>query len=91
MPERLPQNLSPRAKKQLLTSNAGEVVQVMAEVGPSADQTRIRDEVAHLGGVVRSWSSESRLLALEIPAASLDKLAQLRGVVYVESAEPYRH
>jgi hypothetical protein len=91
MPERLPRNLSPRAKKQLLTSDAGAVVRVMAEVGPSADQTRIRDEVAHLGGVVRSWSGESRLLVLEIPAAGLAELARLSGVVYVESAEPYRH
>jgi hypothetical protein len=90
MPERLSQNLSPQAKKQLLTSEDGTVVRVMAELGPSADQTRIRDDVVQLGGEVRSWSSESRLLVLEIPTDSLDRLARLNGVVYVESAQPYR-
>jgi hypothetical protein len=89
MPERLPRNLSPQAKKHLLTSDA--VVRVTAEVGPAADQVLVRAEVTRLGGVVESWSGESRLLVVDIEAGQLGRLAGLSGVVYVETAQPYSH
>jgi hypothetical protein len=90
MPERLPRKLGPKARKWLMTADAGDVVRAMAEVGPAADPAELRDGVTALGGVVRSWSPESRLLVVEIPAAGLAELAGLAGVVSVETAERYR-
>jgi hypothetical protein len=86
----LPQNLSPKARKRLLTAGAGDVSRALVQVAPTADPAELGRQVTALGGTVHSWLDETSLLSLELPTSRLVELAALDGVVYVETGEPYR-
>lgn len=86
----LPQNLSPKARKRLLTAAAGEVSRALVQVAPTADPAELGRQVAELGGTVHAWLDETSLLSLELPTSRLVELAGLDGVAYVETGEPYR-
>ena len=90
MTERLPRNLSPKAKWLLLEADDRAVVTALVKVGVAADREDLERRVTDLGGRVRSWSPGTGLVALELPAGQLGELAGLDGVVYVETGEAYR-
>jgi hypothetical protein len=84
MAVRLPGNLSPRAKKRLLMAGEDEVDRALVEVAPTANIAKLRRWVHEAGGTVRSWTDETRLMSIELPARRFGDLAALDGVDYVE-------
>ncbi|MCO1654147.1 hypothetical protein [Pseudonocardia humida] len=90
MVQRLPRTLSPRAKHRLVRAGADERVRTLVRVAPTADPDDLLARVAGLGGAVSSWSPETGLLAVELPAARLGGLAELDGVVHVDADDAYR-
>ncbi len=90
MDERLPRNLSPRAKRRLVRAAAGEQVRSLVQVAATADPDALARRVAALGGTTRSYSGETRLLTVDIPATGLGGLAELDGVVHVDADDRYR-
>lgn len=87
--QELPRNLSPRAKKSLLTATGDEVVRVLVQVAPIADDDALEQQIVEVGGTVGSRIGETRQLTVDLPARRLGELADLDGVVYVETGEPY--
>lgn len=89
MPVSLPSNLSPRAKKRLLLAGEDEVDRALVEVAPTANVASLRRWVYDVGGTVRSWTVETRLMGIELPARRFGDLAALDGVDYVEVGGKY--
>lgn len=89
MRHRLPANLSPKAKKLLLTSETREPVRALVQVAATADADTVEHGIAALGGTVGSWMRDSGLLSCEVPAGRLGELAAITGIVYVETGEAY--
>jgi hypothetical protein len=79
--------LSPQAKKAEIRQ-ADAVVSGLAEVSPGADAEKIRQAVVGLGGRARPGATPNTL-AFEVAARHLSAVADLAGVVYVTTAEPY--
>lgn len=90
MTKRLPRNLSPKAKYRLIRAEADERVRTVVMVAPTANSECLSRDVAALGGTTRSWSDETRLLTVELPAVQLGNLAELDGVVHVDADDIYR-
>ncbi|CAN5906091.1 hypothetical protein BH23ACT10_BH23ACT10_19900 [soil metagenome] len=89
MAHRLPSNLSPKAKKLLLTADAGQPVRALVQVAPTADTDVVELDVAALGGTVAATMGHTGLLSCDLPAGRLGELAGISGVVYVETGEIY--
>jgi hypothetical protein len=90
MVQGLPEALSPKARYRLLRAGAGERVRALVAVTAATDVDDLTARVAALGGTAGSWSRETGLLTVELPAVQLGKLAELNGVVHVEADELYR-
>lgn len=88
--QRLPRNLSPRAKRRLMQAEAGEQVRTLVKVAASVDSAAVADGAAAIGGTTGSWSEATRLLAVQLPAVQLGRLAELDGVVHVDADDLYR-
>lgn len=67
----------------------GEIDQALVEVAPAANVAKLRRWVQDAGGTVRSWTSETRLMGIELPARRFGDLATLDGVDYVEVGGNY--
>lgn len=89
MQQRLPSNLSPKAKKLLLTADEQQHVRVLLQLAPTADTDSVASRIAEIDGTIDSWMHDTGLLSLDVPAARLGDLAGIDGVVYVETAEVY--
>lgn len=89
MRHRLPSNLSPKAKKLLLTSETHEPVRALVQVAATADADTVAHGITALGGTVDSWMRDTGLLSCEVPADQLGELAGIAGIVYVETGEVY--
>ena len=90
MKTRLSSRLSPGAKKQFLSAGTGDTFQGLLQVAPTADIPSLHRELAAVGGTVRSWMEETRLMSVEIPAERLPEVADFQGVTYVEAGTKYR-
>jgi hypothetical protein len=86
---RLPNNLSPRARKRLLMARVGEVDRALIQVAPTANLDKLQRWVHEAGGTVRSWSDETRLMSVDLPAYRFGDLAAFDGVDYVEVGGRY--
>ncbi|MDJ0608845.1 MAG: hypothetical protein QNJ67_07690 [Kiloniellales bacterium] len=86
---RLPRNLGPRVKRELLTAPADSTLICAAELSPKVSGEQLEAKMVEFGGKVRSHSADARLITIEIPAARLRDLAAMQGVVYVELAQTY--
>jgi hypothetical protein len=82
--------LAPEAKRLYLRTKGNEMVSSLVQVAPSIDAAAFRRDVERSGGSIRSWLSETNLVSVEIDATRLSDLADLPGVVYVETGQPYR-
>lgn len=89
MQHRLPSNLSPKAKRLLLTADSRQPVRALVQVAPSADVGEIEQRIGAIGGTTQSLMRDTRLLSLDVPAGQLGELAGIDGVVYVEAGEAY--
>lgn len=89
MRHRLPSNLSPKAKKLLLTADAGQSVRALVQVAPTADTELVELDVAAIGGTVAAAMGHTGLLSCDVPAGRLGELAGIAGVVYIEAGEVY--
>lgn len=89
MQHRLPSNLSPRAKRLLLTADEQQHVRALVQIAPTADARELEHRIAELGGSIDSWMPDTSLISLDVPAARLGELAGIDGVVYVETGEAY--
>ena len=90
MKVRLSGRLSPQAKKLVLAAAPDRPVRLHLQVAPAADRDALAKELEAAGATVGAWLEEPRLLAIEAPAASLERIAELPGVVYVDAATAYR-
>lgn len=91
MMQRLPRNLSPKAKRWLVRATTDDDrVRSVVMVAATADSDDLTRGVAALGGTAQSWSGETRLLTVELPAVQLGNLAELNGVVHVDADDIYR-
>lgn len=91
MTQQLPRNLSPRAKRRLVRATTrDDRVRSVVMVAATADSEDLTRSVAALGGTAQSWSGETGLLTVELPAAALGNLAELNGVVHVDADDVYR-
>lgn len=91
MKRRLSSRLSPDAKKRLLLGGAGERVAVLVGVAPAADPDAVGAALEAAGGEVRAWLPEPRLLTAEIGVEHLAEVAEIDGVVVVETAARLSH
>lgn len=91
MKRRLSARLSPDAKKRLLLGTPGERVAVSLAVAPAADPEAVGAALAAAGGEVRAWLAEPRLLTAEIGVERLAEVAEIDGVVVVETAARLSH
>jgi hypothetical protein len=66
-----------------------EVDRALVEVAPTANVARLQRWVHDAGGRVRSWTVETRLMGIELPARRFGDLASLDGVDYVEVGGRY--
>lgn len=66
-----------------------EVDRALVEVAPTANVARLQRWVRDAGGTVRSWTVETRLMGIELPARRFGDLATLDGVDYVEVGGRY--
>jgi len=73
-----------------LRSKGNETVSSLVQVTPSLDSAAFQRDVERAGGNIRSWLLESNLVSVDIDATRLSELADLPGVVYVETGQPYR-
>ncbi|HSK92362.1 MAG TPA: hypothetical protein VK875_13740 [Euzebyales bacterium] len=89
MQHRLPSNLSPRAKRLLLMADAQQPVRALVQVAPAVDVGELERHIVELGGTVESRMPDTGLVGIEVPAAQLEALAGLDGVVYVEAGGAY--
>jgi hypothetical protein len=90
MAQRLPRRLSPKAKYRLVRAGADERVRTLVRVAGVADSDELIRRVTALGGTAQSWDSETGLLTVDLPAVELGKLAELDGVVQVDTGDMYR-
>lgn len=90
MTQRLPRNLSPKAKHRLIRAGTDDRVRSVVMVAATTDSDDLTRGVAALGGTAQSWSGETRLLTVELPAVQLGNLAELNGVVHVDADDIYR-
>jgi hypothetical protein len=86
----LSRRLAPSAKKVLLHSPRHATVASLVQVAPSIDPEAFRLKVEQAGGSIRSWLAGASVVSVEIEAGRLSELADLPGVVYVETGQPYR-
>ncbi|HEX6203783.1 MAG TPA: hypothetical protein VF100_12335 [Thermoanaerobaculia bacterium] len=91
MKRRLPSRLSPDAKKRHLLGAPGERVAVLVGVAPAADPDAVGAAVAAAGGELRAWLAEPRLLTADVPVERLAAIAEIDGVVTVETAARLSH
>jgi hypothetical protein len=89
MKYRISSKLSPKAKKALLTAREGQRLSCLLEVSPSRNVQGLRRELEALGGEIKSWTEETHSMSVEMDASNLEDLANLEGVVYVETGERY--
>lgn len=89
MKYRLPKNLSPKAKKTFLTAREGDIISCLLQISPSSNIHKLQQELKALGGIVRSWTEDTRLMSVDLNASQLQKLAELDGVIYIETGEKY--
>lgn len=78
--------LSPQAKKAALRSTPEAWASVLVQVAPQSNAEDLQHELEDLGARALRWMEETKLLAAELPAASLEAVAELPSVVYVELA-----
>jgi len=90
MAQRLPRRLSPKAKYRLVTAGADERVRTIVSVATTGDSDGLMSRVADLGGTTQSWDAATGLLTVDLPAAELGNLAELDGVVQVDTGDIYR-
>jgi hypothetical protein len=81
--------LAPAARKLVVTAAAEQMVVGMVRVTPSTDRDTFRCDVERAGGVLRSWLGDANVASVEIDVGRLSTLADLPGVVYVETAQRY--
>ena len=90
MAQRLPRRLSPKAKYRFVTAGADERVRTIVSVAAIVDPEDLMSRVAGLGGTTQSWDATTGLLTVDLSAAELGKLAELDGVVQVDTGDMYR-
>ena len=82
--------LAPAAKRLYMRSKGNEMVSSLVQVAPSIDADAFRRDVERSGGSIRSWLKDTNVVSVDIDATRLSELADLPGVVYVETGQPYR-
>jgi hypothetical protein len=87
---RLSRRLSPRAKSALLQAAADERVHVLLSVSARTDVAALARRLQERGVDVSSVSTETHTIAASIAARSLDEVASLPEITYVEAAADYR-
>ncbi len=86
---RLPRNLGPRAKHQLICNSAKQNVLCTVEIASNLTPTAIKEDLNALEVTIRYWSSTTHLLTVELPANRLLDLAVLKDIIFVELAQQY--
>ena len=81
--------LSPQAKREVLLSPADKAVSALVSIASSVDRSRFTQSITQIGGEVVSWSDTTNVVTLTIPASALSAVADLDGVVYVETGGRY--
>jgi hypothetical protein len=87
---RLPDRLSPRAKRAFLGVPRGERVRVLLNVSASANLPALKQALESLGADVTSMSAETHSVGAAIFSETLPKVASMREVTYVDAASAYR-
>jgi hypothetical protein len=72
-----------------MRATGDERVSSIVQVAAATEQETFRMNVERAGGTVRSWLGETNVATVEIEARQLGTLADLPGVVYVETAQKY--
>jgi len=90
MAQRLPRRLSSKAKYRLVRAGADERVRTLVKTAGVSEPDDLLSRVAALGGRTRSWDQETGLLTVDLPAVQLANLAELDGVVHVDTEDVYR-
>ena len=90
MTDPLPRRLGPSAKKLLLRTSGAERVSSLVELVAAVDRNAFQHEVERAGGTIRSWLPDTNVVTVDIDVSQLGTLADLPGVVYVETAHKYR-
>ncbi|MCP4898598.1 MAG: hypothetical protein GY906_16620 [bacterium] len=90
MKSRLSKRLSPKAKKLALLGEEGQRVKAFVQLAPQADIDSLRDEIAGLRGLVTASMVETRSLSVEVDVDQLEKVANLKGVLYVDAGSRFR-
>lgn len=91
MKRQLSSKMSPKAKQALLSKPGDSVVLSLLQVSPAANREVLREDLESAGARIRSWLEEPGLVSVEVPAAKLSALAELKGVIYIQTAERYSH
>ena len=89
MKHRLSKHLSPSAKKAVLRHREGERVKAQIELARNVDLDALQNVLLHLGASEVRWHEQTHLLVVEVAAESLEEVAELEEVGYVELAERY--
>lgn len=76
--------LSPQAKKAAMMGNSEGPVVALVELAPGFEPETLDLRPASLGGTVRSWNAQSRIMTLSIDPSRLQDLSNTRGVNYVQ-------
>jgi hypothetical protein len=84
---KLSNKLSPRAKKAMLMAGEGQRLSCLLQVSPSRNVQKLRRELEEMGGSIKSWTEETHLMSVEMDASHLSDMADLEGVVYIETGE----
>ena len=72
-----------------MLSPADKMVSVLVSVASSLDRSQFTQSVEAASGDVVTWSDTENLVNLTIPAGSLNALAEMSGVIYVETGGRY--
>jgi hypothetical protein len=87
----LSKRLSPQAKKAAILGPKDKMVKGLLQVAPNADLDAIKGSLTNLHATYGSWNKITCQLQIEVPAAQLNAVAGIRGVVYLEAATSYSH
>ena len=83
--------LSPKLRKALFKTAGATLVRALVEIAPGTDEDALARELTSLGAEIRSRLSQSHLWTIDIPVNRLESLETVKGIIYVEGGEQYRH
>jgi hypothetical protein len=86
---RLPQNLSPQAKR-VAAKPSSEPVACLVQLNTSMTNEGLTSALSRFGATIRSFEPETHQAVIETTAEHLTDLAKLKAITYVQIDGRYR-